>query len=74
MRAVDASTGRTWTGKVFIGVSLDGMIARPDGDIGWLTDQPTGRAHAPGHHGPAPPPGYDDFMAGIDHIVMGRRT
>ncbi len=68
------TTHRTWKGRVFIGVSLDGKIARLDGDIEWLTDQPVGRHHVRGHQGPAAPPGYDDFMADTDHIVMGRAT
>jgi len=59
---------------VFIGVSLDGKIARRDGNIDWLTDQPAGRDHVPGHQGPAAPAGYQDFMAATDHIVMGRAT
>ncbi len=67
-------SNRTWTGRVFIGVSLDGMIARSDGDIDWLTDPPAGRAHVPGHTGPAAPENYDEFMAATDHIVMGRGT
>ncbi len=68
------TTHRIWKGRVFIGVSLDGKIARLDGDIDWLTDQPVGRHHVRGHQGPAAPPGYDDFMAATDHIVMGRAT
>lgn len=67
-------TSHSWQGRVFIGVSLDGFIARPDGDLDWLTDPPTGEAHVPGHEGPHVPPGYEDFMAGIDHLVMGRGT
>jgi dihydrofolate reductase len=52
------------TGHVFIATSLDGYIARPDGDIGWLLqrDDP-GEDH-----------GYDDFIADKDAIVMGRAT
>ncbi len=68
------TTHRTWKGRVFIGVTLDGKIARLDGDIDWLTDQPVGRNHTPGHQGPAAPAGYDDFMAATDHVVMGRAT
>lgn len=50
------------TAHVFIAVSLDGFIARPDGDIGWLLqrDDPT-EDH-----------GYSDFIADKDMIVMGR--
>jgi hypothetical protein len=36
---------RTWRGRVFIGVSLDGYIARPDSDIEWLTDPPSHIEH-----------------------------
>lgn len=54
----------TFSGRVFIGTSLDGFIARPDGDLEWLNV----RAEHAGDTG------YDAFMAGIDTIVMGRNT
>ena len=50
-------------GSVFIATSLDGYIARPDGDIGWLTG-----AVDPGDTG------YEQFMADVDLLVMGRNT
>ncbi|WP_337062636.1 dihydrofolate reductase family protein [Kineococcus sp. G2] len=53
-----------FTGAVFIATSLDGFIARPDGDIDWLTSR--------GEH--AGETGYDEFAAGVDHLVMGRGT
>jgi dihydrofolate reductase len=68
------SSPRPWRGYVFIATSLDGFIARLDGDIGWLTDPPPNPRHASGHEGPNPPPGYETFMSGVDHIVMGRGT
>jgi dihydrofolate reductase len=53
--------------SVFIAASLDGFIARPDGDIEWL--------HRPEYecsrlNGVT----YDDFMATVDALVMGRNT
>ncbi len=50
------------TAHVFIAISLDGFIARHDGDIDWLLqrDDPT-EDH-----------GYTDFIADKDVIVMGR--
>jgi dihydrofolate reductase len=55
---------RTWVGKVFIGVSVDGFIARPDGDIEWLTS----RGELAGDTG------YEAFMSGVSCIVMGKGT
>lgn len=49
---------------VFIGTSLDGFIARKDGDIDWLVQYANDEAvHA-----------YEKFMSGIDAIVIGRGT
>ncbi len=50
---------------VYIAASLDGFIARPDGDIDWLT------AVGEGDGGDY---GYAAFMATIDTLVMGRKT
>lgn len=52
------------TGHVFIATSLDGFIARSDGDIAWLLE----RDKADEDHG------YDAFIADIDIILMGRGT
>ncbi|WP_200843812.1 dihydrofolate reductase family protein [Pantoea sp. 18069] len=52
------------TAHVFIATSLDGFIARPDGDIDWLLQ----RDDANEDHG------YADFIADKDLIVMGRGT
>ena len=57
----DLST--TFTGSVFIATSLDGFIARTDGDIDWLMDNDD-----PGDTG------YINFMSEIDLLVMGRGT
>ena len=50
------------TVSVFIGTSLDGFIARPNGDLDWL---PAGGGE---HHG------YNEFIAGVDALVIGRKT
>ena len=47
---------------VFIAVSLDGFIARPDGGIEWLRPF-EGEEH-----------GYEAFFAGVDALVIGRGT
>jgi dihydrofolate reductase len=48
--------------SVFIGTSLDGFIARANGDLDFL--------HARGGE----PHGYDEFMATVDALVIGRHT
>ncbi|MEW6548000.1 MAG: dihydrofolate reductase family protein [Spirochaetota bacterium] len=50
---------------VYIACSLDGFIAKPDGDIDWLTSipNPTNDEY-----------GYSQFIRIIDGIVMGRKT
>jgi dihydrofolate reductase len=50
------------SGHVFIATSLDGYIARPDGDIGWLLQRDA----------PDEDHGYAGFIADKDAIVMGR--
>ena len=50
------------TASIFIGTSLDGFIARPNGDLDWL---PAGGGE---------PHGYDEFIASVDAIVIGRKT
>ena len=50
------------TVSVFIGTSLDGFIARADGDLDWLPE------------GGGEPHGYNEFMASVDALVIGRKT
>lgn len=66
-------TTRTWVGRVFIGISLDGFIARADGDIEWLTDPPAGRTHAAVTTDVAARD-WDTFYPAVSHLVMGRGT
>lgn len=50
------------TVSVFVGASVDGFIARPNGGLDWL---PAGGGE---------PHGYDEFMATVDALVIGRKT
>jgi dihydrofolate reductase len=50
------------TVSVFVGTSLDGFIARPNGDLDFL---PAGGGE---------PHGYNEFMASVDALVIGRKT
>src|SRR5947208_15728637 len=48
--------------SVFIGTSVDGFIARPNGALDFLPP------------GGGEPHGYDEFFASIDTLVIGRKT
>ena len=48
--------------SVFVGTSLDGFIARVDGSLDFLPE------------GGGEPHGYDEFMATVDALVIGRNT
>ncbi|WP_071796414.1 dihydrofolate reductase family protein [Natronohydrobacter thiooxidans] len=58
-------TGQLPSAEVFIATSLDGFIARADGDIEWLVGRPTPEGEDFG---------YAAFIAGIGAIVMGRQS
>jgi len=51
-------------GSVYIGTSLDGFIAREDGDIEWLEEFADEEAM----------PAYEEFIGKIDAFVIGRGT
>ena len=62
----------SFTGSVFLGMSVDGFIARPDGDLAWLTGgDDAGGAPDDGEGGDF---GFAEFVSGIDALVMGRGT
>ena len=48
--------------SVFVGASVDGFIARPNHDLDFLPP------------GGGEPHGYDEFMATVDALVIGRNT
>jgi dihydrofolate reductase len=62
----------SFTGLVFLGMSVDGFIARLDGDLSWLT----GGAEAGGapDDGQGGDFGFTQFVTGVDALVMGRAT
>jgi dihydrofolate reductase len=49
---------------VHIGASADGYIARPDGDLEWLTSRPAPKGFY----------GMDAFVRSIDTKLLGRKT
>jgi len=49
------------TVSVFIGISVDGFIARPDGALDFLPED-------------CEPHGYEEFIASVDTLVIGRKT
>jgi dihydrofolate reductase len=48
--------------SVFVGTSLDGFIARVGGELDFL------------EHGGGEPHGYEEFIATVDALVIGRKT
>jgi len=48
--------------SVFVGTSVDGFLARPGGALDFLSE------------GGDEPHGYEEFMASVDTIVIGRKT
>jgi dihydrofolate reductase len=50
------------TGSVFVGASVDGFIARANDDLDFLPP------------GGGEPHGYNEFIASVDAIVIGRKT
>lgn len=49
------------TTTVFVGISVDGFMARPDGRFDFLPEDPEDH-------------GFDAFMATVDALVMGRNS
>ena len=58
----DRKEGFTLQASVFVGTSLDGFIARMNGEINFLPP------------GGGEPHGYQEFMATVDALVIGRKT
>jgi dihydrofolate reductase len=64
--------GAPFSGSVFLGMSVDGFIARLDGDLSFLTGG--GDAGGAPDDGEGGDFGFAEFVSGIDAIVMGRST
>jgi dihydrofolate reductase len=64
MNPVLAVARDTLVGCVFVGASVDGFIARENGDLDWLTSAGDALGET----------GYDEFFAGVDAMVLGRGT
>jgi dihydrofolate reductase len=47
--------------SVFVGASVDGFIARANGELDWLPENPEDH-------------GYNEFFASVDALVIGRGT
>src|SRR5215470_19833523 len=62
MPPVDSCLEPAMNASVFIGTSLDGFIARHNGSFDFL---PAGGGE---------PHGYDEFIASVDALVIGRKT
>ncbi len=69
----------SFTAAVFLGMSVDGFIARLDGDLSWLTGE-GGEPAAAGGEAPTPDDGaggdfgFGEFVRGVDAVLMGRST
>jgi dihydrofolate reductase len=53
--------------SVYIATSVDGFIAKPDGDVDWLHRPEYTTSEMKGLS-------YDDFISTVDSLVMGRKT
>jgi dihydrofolate reductase len=62
MREAGQRQDATVKTSIFVGTSLDGFIARSNGDLDFLPP------------GGGEPHGYDEFIATVDALVIGRKT
>ena len=51
-------------GSVYVAISLDGFIARRDGNLDWLMSADPGEGDF----------GFDEFLSSVDALAMGRNT
>lgn len=51
--------------QLYIAISLDGKIAKPDGDVKWLENSPNPEKSDFG---------FGEFISGVDTVIMGNKT
>ncbi|MGR4010841.1 dihydrofolate reductase family protein [Leucobacter sp. 1207-22] len=66
-------TTRTWHGRAFLGMSLDGYIAGPGGDLSFLESAPGAGQHVT-IESAHPALTWETFFPAIDTLVLGRTT
>ena len=64
---------RSWQGRAFLGMSLDGYIAGPGGDLSFLESEP-GKGQHTEIRSDHPALTWDTFFPTVDALVMGRTT
>jgi dihydrofolate reductase len=70
----------SFTAAVFLGMSVDGFIARLDGDLSWLTGESAATGSDDGGQAPAPDDGeggdfgFGEFVRSVDAVLMGSST
>jgi dihydrofolate reductase len=64
----------SFTGSVFLGMSVDGFIARLDGDLSFLDGDGNSEAGGAPDDGEGGDFGFAEFVSDIDALVMGRST
>ncbi|KJL31462.1 dihydrofolate reductase family protein [Microbacterium azadirachtae] len=67
------TASRTWRGRAFLGMSLDGFIAAPGGDLSFL-EAPRGRGLHTVTSADHPALVWETFFPEVDALVMGRAT
>lgn len=67
------TVNRAWRGRAFLGMSLDGFIAGPGGDLSFLESEP-GKGQHTEIRSEHPALTWETFFPTVDALVMGRTT
>jgi dihydrofolate reductase len=67
MHSDDSNGNNKIQGYVLMGLSVDGFIAGPNGELDWLNDQPPPDPTIDGND-------FEDFLESVNCMVMGRTT